>query len=179
MSLWRRIQERFLGKSEKKTDLAFEYVYQSNNIEIEYRPRAFYVSFSSAPKHIWSPLLRKHFQHVFVSERLEYIWMVYDPSREGLNVMLPNCDAEHPLAEVMMGLDPSMVVLEVNTYGNDKPYLLRPRIMSCVTICEYLMGLNFVFCFTPYQLYKRLLKGTHKNILSVKELKNGNNQCTS
>ena len=143
---------------------------QSNSL-LEYRDREFFVCFRDTTKYLWTPFLKKGFHHCFVIERLEFIYLMADPSRVGLNLVLPACTSEHNLISHMMRLDPGLRVLHVMTHGSGSSLTLRPKILNCVSVVQYVMGIGFNFAITPHGLFKRLLKGKHKNILSVGELK--------
>ena len=119
---------------------------------------------------MWSPFLKKGFGHCYVIERLEYIWMMFDPTRYGLNVMLPDCDVEHPLVETMMSMCPDLRALRVTTRGDGKSLVLKPKLLSCVSTVEFVMGVGFGLCLTPHQLFKKLLRCKHPNLISVKEI---------
>lgn len=138
----------------------------------EYRPRVFFVVFTEAELYFWHPILKSGFRHCYVIERLDFIYMMFDPTRYGLNVVLPNCSADVPLIENMMDLDPKIRVLKVVTQGKGESVALKMRPMSCVSVVEYVMGLSFNFCITPYQLFNKLLKNDSPNIISVRELQN-------
>jgi hypothetical protein len=93
-----------------------------------------------------------------------------DPTRVGLNIVMPYCTSEHPLIENMMILSPEMRVLEVVTSGQVGSFLLKPKILSCVSIVQYVTGISFSLCITPYSLFKKLLVCNHKNLVSVREI---------
>lgn len=137
---------------------------------LEYRERIFYVVFSDSKKYVWSPFLKGGFMHCYVIEKLELIWCVCDPTRIGLNITLPYCTAEHPLIERMMEIAPDIRVLEVVTRGTVGSFLLKPKIMSCVSVVQYITGISFFLCMTPYSFFKKLLKCKHDNLISVKEI---------
>ncbi len=138
---------------------------------LEYRDRLFYVVFTDA-EHMLSPLLKKGFAHCYVIEKLEYLYMMFDPTRHGMNVVLPNCDTEHPLVENMKGLDPALTILKLRTCGNEDALVFAPKILTCVSTLEYIMGISFgsFKAITPYGLYKQLMKAEHPNILRIETL---------
>lgn len=124
---------------------------------LEYRGREFYIVFSSSDT-IFTPILKKNFSHCFVVEKLDEVWMSYDPTRHELNVAVPPCSAKHDLISAMLELDSSITVLKMNTTGEEQEFMFYPCIPNCVYSCLYVMGIRMLMCFTPYQLYKRLLK---------------------
>lgn len=139
-------------------------------LSLEYRERTFFVVFTPADKYFWSPFLKSGFTHCYVIEKLELIWIMCDPTRVGLNIVMPYCTSEHPLIENMMILSPEMRVLEVVTSGQVGSFLLKPKILSCVSIVQYVTGISFSLCITPYSLFKKLLVCNHKNLVSVREI---------
>ena len=138
-------------------------------LSLEYRERTFFVVFTPADKYLWSPFLKRDFTHCYVIEKLELIWIMCDPTRVGLNIVMPYCTSEHPLIENMMILSPEMRVLEVVTSGQVGSFLLKPKILSCVSVVQYVTGISF-FCITPYSLFKKLLRCKHQNLKSVREI---------
>ena len=96
--------------------------------------------------------------------------MMLDPTRVGLNVVIPDCHAEHPLIESMMKLAPELTVLKVITRGDGASLSLTPKLLSCVSVVEYVIGVGFKFCITPHQLYKKLKKCQHSNLFKVTEV---------
>lgn len=139
-------------------------------LSLEYRERTFYVVFSPADKYIWSLFLKYGFTHCYVIEKLEHIWIMCDPTRVGLNIVLPYCASEHPLIENMMVLSPDIRVLEIVTKGQVNSFLLRPKLMTCVSVVQYVTAISLSFCITPYSLFKKLLRCKHKNLISVREI---------
>lgn len=156
---------RFSKKSNQNSEL-------STKLSLEFRPRAFYVVFINS-NHVLSPILKRGFTHAYVIEELECIYMAFDPTRHGLNVFMPSCDTSHPLVDIMMEQDKSITVLRVLTKPGDKPLIFKPRILSCVSVIEYILGMR-LGAVTPYGLYKKLLKAKHPNIISTRELE----RCT-
>lgn len=154
----------FLRKSKPKKEPPIESY-------LEYRPRVFYIIFCHSP-HWFSPFLKKGFSHCYVIERLEFLYMMFDPTRHGLNVMMPNCSSEHPLVENMMLLDPGLRVVKVAILGNDKPLVFRPKLLTCVSTLEYITGVSFGFwgALTPWSFFKALKKANHPNIISSREM---------
>jgi len=137
---------------------------------LEYRERTFFIFFTPSEKYVWSPFLMPGFKHCYVVEKLEFIWICSDPTRMGLNITLPNCTSQHPLIENMMTLDQSVRVLEVITKGQVGSFLLRPKILSCVSVVQYVTGISFRLCITPYSLFKKLLRCKHQNLVSIREI---------
>ena len=137
---------------------------------LEYRERTFYIFFTSSSKYIWTPFLKKNFHHCYVIEKLDLVWCLVDPTRIGLNIIFPNCPLDHPLIENMMLLSPDSRVLEVVTKGQVNSFLLRPKLLSCVSVVQYITGISFGLCITPYSLFKNLLKCKDTNLVFIREI---------
>jgi hypothetical protein len=161
---WIKKQMRRLRKSKPEIN-------QDTESCLEYRTRQFYVVFSET-NHFFSPFLKPGFTHCYVIEELEYVYMVYDPTRYGLNMILPNCDKDHPFIQNLMDLDPTLKVLRVVTKGIEHAKRFGPRALNCVSMTEYAMGVSFgpLRALTPFGLYKKLKKGNHPSLLSVREI---------
>ena len=91
--------------------------------------------------------------------------MMYDPTRVGLNVILPPCDSLHPFPQNMLSLEPGMTMVRVVTHGKGDTLTYRPKLISCVSTLQYISGIGYPFwCLTPHQLYTRLVSANHPNI---------------
>ncbi len=172
MSLWSWIVNRMRSFFESRPDPAYQL-----GLSLEYRERTFYVVFASADKYVWSLFLKEGFTHCYVIEKLEHIWIMCDPTRVGLNIVLPYCASEHPLIENMMVLSPDIRVLEIVTKGQVNSFLLRPKLMTCVSVVQYVTAISLYFCITPYSLFKKLLRCRHENLVSVREIERYEFRC--
>lgn len=140
------------------------------NWSLEFNQRIFYVIFTDT-EHFFSKFLKKGFSHCYAIERLEHVYILYDPTRSGLNVYMPPCSAEHPLVDRMISLNPELKVLEVRVKQNNLISVMGLKPLNCVSTLEYILGLKFgVFgSLTPYRLYKSLLEANHQNVIGTKE----------
>lgn len=110
------------------------------------------------------------FNHCYVIEKLEHIYMMIDPTRCGLNINIPPCSAQHDLIYNMKKIDPSLTIVKVVTKETKEEPIFKPKLLTCVTILQHVLGISFsFFCLTPHQLYRSLLK-KHPQILSAREL---------
>ena len=139
-------------------------------LELEFRERVFYVCFWDAGEHLWSKFLKKGFGHCFVVEKLEFIYMMFDSTRVGLNVMIPQCTSDFDLPRQMMTMSPELRILEVMTRGDGSSLTLRPKLINCVSMIQEVIGVSFNFCITPHCFFKKLLKCNHNNLISVREI---------
>lgn len=96
--------------------------------------------------------------------------MMIDPTRCGLNINIPPCSAQHDLIYNMKKIDPSLTIVKVVTKETKEEPIFKPKLLTCVTILQHVLGVSFpFFCLTPHQLYRSLLK-KHPQILFAKEL---------
>jgi len=141
------------------------------NLSLESEERLFYVCFLPA-RHLFSNFLKKGFGHCFVIEKLTYVYLMYDPTRYGLNTYIPPCTSRHELISEMMQIDKDLTVLEVKILNKMDSLILKPKIMTCVTALQLVLGVDFGFFKgqTPYGFYKQLAKKAHKNIQGVRHV---------
>lgn len=100
--------------------------------------------------------LRKGYGHVFVLTHDQYNWIVLDPHRLKLSVIIPPYQL-HENVPRLMRLE-GCAVLKITmfdratyTTGGHSPY------SNCVAFVKYCLGLK-LFCITPYGLYRKLLR---------------------
>lgn len=143
----------------------------TTSLSLEYRPRTFYVFFTDV-EHWCSQYLKDGFSHCYAIEEQEHVYMMYDPTRNGLNIYMPPCSTEHPLIENMKLLNPALTIIQVVTLQNENVVVLRPKALTCVSTLEYVLGINFGMfgALTPYKFYKALLDKKHPNILEARQL---------
>lgn len=129
--------------------------------------RELYFVFCDTQKHVFSFMCRPGYQHVYLLERLEHVWLMYNPTRMGLSVTLPPCEANHDLISKMIELDSSIDVVGVVLVGEQSlERCLRP--INCVTLCCNIAGIKVPWwCVTPWQLRKVLLQSSHPNIFQA------------
>lgn len=144
---------------------------QTSSSPLDCDERTFYIVFCSGAPFFLSTLLKEGFTHCYLIEKLEFIWIVQDPTRHGLNIIIPPCSAQDPLIKNMLKNDKKITVLEVITKGDSNFSIWRAKLLTCVSAVMYGMGVWINMAMTPYQLYKKLLKMNNTNLLSVKELK--------
>jgi len=131
----------------------------------ESEEREFWFFFCDVEPHLFHRCCKRGFTHCYVVEKLEYIWMMYNPTRVGLNIVLPPCESAHPFPETLHRLDPDMHCVKVITRGNGDSLTYKPKLISCVSTLQYVSGIGYPFwCLTPYQLYTRLVAAKHHNI---------------
>ena len=120
-----------------------------------------------ASEHWTGRFLKKNLSHVQVVALLpQNKWVTLDPSPSGMNVGSSIYNQE--TIDMMRKFD-NMRILKVTTH-HTKNYFARMGVMTCVDVVQYILGLHFKWCFTPYQLYKKLLR-CENSYISVKVIR--------
>jgi len=139
---------------------------------LSFREREFYVFFVDG-SHVLRRFLKKGFAHCYVIEKLEFLWLMYDPTRSGLQSVILPCDIDTPVIDLMLEQSPTASVVQLKSKIVEEPKFLRPRALTCVSVLEYVFGF-YTGAVTPYGLYKRLLSGKHQ---AIKEARPWVTQC--
>lgn len=106
---------------------------------------------------------KKGFGHVYVLMRDEFNWMMLDPRNNSLHIeLLPfNASEDVPtLIKKEMGHTILKIIVEdkIQKWPNLNPFYM----VQCVNIVKYILGIK-VFAFSPYGLYRYLIKMKRKN----------------
>lgn len=143
----------------------------TSNSSLDCDVRELYFIFSETAKHQATLFCRSGFKHCYIVERFANGWMLYDPTRLGLIISIPPCESNHSLIENMLALDDKTTAVKVITNRNSTALMNKLKIITCVSQCQYISGINFsFFCLTPYKLYKSLLNNNHENIVYASEI---------
>lgn len=135
--------------------------------------RVYYVVFKQGKKLI-SYLLRRNFSHIYVITRDSYNWIILDPHRLQMQILIPAVSIDADLPTLMTGIDDSVLRVEIYDRDTLKTFGFF-GLLNCVTIVKYILGLR-LYCLTPFSLYRRLLNfkaadlKTH-GVKSVKRIK--------
>lgn len=134
--------------------------------------RTFIFVFCDAQRHAWTRFLKTGYTHVYLLEQTPAAWLIYNPTRYGLDLYAPDCEADVALLERLVSNGEKIskaVQVTVNKYSGR--LLWPPQPLSCVTMVGYLSGIRFGWReLTPYRLYKRLVAGKIKGLANVREL---------
>lgn len=125
----------------------------------------FYVGFSSSTyKHKW--LFKKGYEHCYLLMCDDTYWYEINPLMMGLHMKrVAKQPSNYTSFWMEKNSDDKLLEVEIRI---DKPKHKIPFIGTCASLVSYITGLNFT-CFTPYGLYKNIMKGKG-NIISVQEL---------
>jgi hypothetical protein len=115
----------------------------------------YYVIFTQGVTHWVSCKLKPNFSHVVLITRDEYNWIVLNPTRLYLQVIIPPVlITDSPLP---MFTKPDDTVLHMTFDKRDDTQQYGAwGLFNCVTWAKYILGLR-ILCFTPWRLYNRLL----------------------
>jgi len=132
------------------------------------RREEFYVIFGRSTTRM-GRLLKKNYGHVCVIQlKGNNTGVKLDPTPHGLETAMLDITKTLPL--LINGGELSHKILKVtNTRLNS--FERTFQINSCISFVLYAMGLRYSWCFTPYQLYKRLLKESKGAGLWVEQIK--------
>lgn len=135
-------------------------------------PQHFYVVFrESEHDFLGKRWLKKGFSHCTVVQRHEFGWVMLNPTRAHLHIDIMDF-LPHEEAMLLLKQEyPDIKIVEVLVHIDEKvDQFFNP--ITCVAMSNYMLGLNWpaLTCMTPYQLYKKLLKAEHPNIIRAKEV---------
>ena len=101
--------------------------------------------------------LNPHFQHCYAVKESPggEFWIVVDAKNSFTQVrMLSKMDYPH-----IRLLEPDSVILSIRAIINPDNYRYTLCLFNCVEVVKSVLGIRAFWCFTPYQLYKRLHHG--------------------
>ena len=122
-----------------------------------------YIVIFGKSSHWTSNFLNKSISHVQVVSLKSGFWVRIDPSPQGLDADVTAYDEE--IFGMIRKMD-DVRVLRVSLHRT-KSYFAKFGMMTCTDVVQYAMGLHFKHCWTPYQLYKRLLNERYRADMSV------------
>ena len=133
--------------------------------ELDSFPRKYYVVFRQG-RHKFAKRFKPTFGHAWILYRDEFYWVKIEvfygmiipkilfPYTEVVDGKIEVCDLPTQLKQ-------SNKVVEIECEIKKKEALFRFGIVSCVGIIKHILGIKNWFIFSPYGLYKYLLK--HRN----------------
>lgn len=102
--------------------------------------------------------LKKGFGHVFVIMSDGRQWLKLDPRVNRLEPEILGCSRDVYMPKVYRHLGYSVVKIVLNEQKSPKNIFRPFWFLTCIEIIKYIIGLKLPFCYTPYSLYKKLLK---------------------
>ncbi len=101
--------------------------------------------------------LDPEFQHCYAIKESPggEFWMVVDAKNSVTEVkLLSKVDYPH-----IRSIEPDGVILSIKAIINPNNYRYTLCVFNCVEVVKSLLGIKAFWCWTPYQLYKRLSHG--------------------
>ena len=102
--------------------------------------------------------LRKPFGHVIGITRDDFNWLVVDPMHFRLRSFILDYPAKENLPDIIKRHEKNVRILKIVIDDTYEPvHIFRLSLFTCVSVMKYYLGVR-LFAFTPYRLYKKLLK---------------------
>ena len=117
-----------------------------------------YVVFTPSKSNHWVfNWLDPYFQHCYTVESSEggQFWIITDSKLECLSVRIEAKD-NYP---TVRDLYPDSVILSTKVIIKPNNYRYTLCVFNCVEVAKAVLGIKAFWCWTPYQLYKRLSHG--------------------
>lgn len=161
-SLREKLKSLFCHKKQDNQRSCVSTSTQPIDLSLKFEERTFYIIFTNLCSGFHTKFLKNGFKHVYAVEQLEHVFLVYQPTKYGLNVFMAGCTTQDPFIESIMMLDKTASVVKLIVRPSGK-FVLWPKPLTCVSQIEYALGLSGM-SLTPHQLYKRLVTGRDKVI---------------
>jgi hypothetical protein len=123
-----------------------------------------WVVFCDAPRVPLLRFLRPKFRHCFMILRGPHVWISVDPLLRGLEIMGHSVRAHPNLPQLLK--DQGLTVVRTKNFAGGQVAVL-PALFTCVTVVKRVLGLSAPGVFTPYQLYRRLMRDGAVPLLST------------
>ncbi len=105
----------------------------------------------------WLRFLRSGFKHCYAVVEDRGQWVVYNPASHKTDIIVIG---SYPMARLMDRLYGNKEVI-VGMRVRNAPNRMAPiRPFSCVEAVKRLLGIRAPYAFTPWQLYKHLIRNT-------------------
>lgn len=110
--------------------------------------------------HWFCNLCHPNYSHIYLITKDEFNWIVLNPTRWCLEVMIPAVSIVKPLPLEMVGEDDCVIKIVFGPRDIRKHYG-HFGLYSCVVWCKYMLGLK-CWALTPYSLFRRLIDMSRK-----------------
>ena len=106
-------------------------------------------------KHWVFKYLQREFQHCYAvkSSPGDEFWIIVDSKNSYTDVTIRS-KQHYP---TIRDLAPNCVILSIHAIMSTTEYRYTLCVFNCVEVCKSLLGIRDFWCWTPYQLYKRLI----------------------
>jgi len=119
--------------------------------------RELYLIFQDTADFPCAKFLTKGFKHVFAIEKQPLGWTCIDPNRFDLMLDILPARWEADLMAHYLRNKPGDTILKVMLTPRNEATILRPSILSCVSLIKYVLGVSWPLVWTPWQLYEQLI----------------------
>jgi len=126
--------------------------------------REIYLIFQDSAEFTGSAWFTPGFKHVFAIEKQPLGWTCIDPNRFDLMIDILPVRWEADLMNQYLINKPGDTILKIMLTPHNEPTILRPSILSCVSLVKYMLGVSWPFVWTPWQLYIKLISDTHQGM---------------
>jgi hypothetical protein len=144
-------------------------------IETQPIPAAeYYVIFTQGVTHWITRYLRRNFSHIVLVTRDEYNWIILNPTRLYLQVIIPPVQIKDSPLPLCTQSGDSILHIKFKK-RDDTQQFGSLGLLNCVTWSKYMLGLR-IKCLTPFRLYQRLLNFNQSErerhgIISIEQVK--------
>jgi hypothetical protein len=141
----------------------------------------YWVVFTQGVTHWVTRWLKPNFSHIFIVTRDDFNWVILNPTRLYLQLLIPAEVAETDVPSKL--IQPCDTVLKITFTRRDdtRQYgFFGP--LNCVTWAKYILGIR-IWCLTPFGLYKRLVtlspaRKLRHGIVSIEGIKDDRSRPT-
>lgn len=123
----------------------------------------YYVVFTQGSTHWISRWCKPNFSHIYLITHDEYNWILLNPTRLYLQVMIPPMGLEDDFPTTVIKPDDSALKI---TFGqrDDTQQYGSYGMLNCVTWAKYMLGLR-IKVLTPWRLFSRLVNFNAEDML--------------
>lgn len=109
--------------------------------------------------------LTPQFRHVYALIRHPSLWVLFEPSVDGVRALPLDCPGEIDMTIALKAKNPEIVLLRM-LVSNERPGMpsFKFIFLSCVSSIQYLLGIYWPLTVTPWGLYSRLVRDTPAHI---------------
>ena len=128
----------------------------------------FWLIFRDSPHNV-SRRCKAGFQHVFILMKDSFNWILVNPTSTQLDIRILGYETNEYVPSIFMK-NPrrSIHIVRVVTYDKEASYWRVPFNVGCMGQVKYITNIKGIF-FTPYQLYKKLVKGNNLTRFNIYE----------
>ena len=120
--------------------------------------REIYLVFQDCDTYPGWEFLKPGFRHVYALERQALGWVCYDASLRDLCCMVLPASWDNDVAGTLVRQNPETTVVQLFCKPSPNKGRLRGGILSCVGVCQYILGVYWPLTLTPHQLFSKILK---------------------